>query len=534
MVLTNRLAKNMVCVAVILAAPVCLLGSPPPVFDRWYVVRLGDRPVGWLHAAVSPSKEPSSAPLFTTVTEMAVTIRRGSDQVRVAVKSAFTETAEGRPVEVRFSQTLGQIEVTQTMRFSGRTVQWMRRQGGLEERKELPYPQVPAADHTHPDATGGWLTPAATQQWVRHHIGRGAKEIRYWSMDPSMGLQPYQTRIRVVEREDVQVIGKVVPAVLCERTVSTLPGITTREYLDLDGWAVKSTLSMMPGIALTVVEADQQLATAAVDPPELLASTLIRPNQPIAHPRRLVRAVYELTFDMPNGDSVAVGRALPTAGFQRVLHASPRAARVEVDLGRLADGTNDAPNQAHREATTMLNGQDPQIRALVRQALDGVSDEASIAEKVHTIRRFVHRFIQAKDLSVGLATASEVARTAQGDCTEHAVLLAAMLRGMGVPSRTVSGLIYVERFLNREGVFGYHMWTQAWLEKDTATGGRWVDLDATLGDGAFDAGHIALSTSAMSDTAIGNDLVAMVPIIGRLRVNVLQAKTVGAKPQVLR
>ena len=38
-----------------------------------------------------------------------------------------------------------------------------------------------------------------------------------------------------------------------------------------------------------------------------------------------------------------------------------------------------------------------------------------------------------KDLSVGFATAADVARTAQGDCTEHAVLLAALLRASDIP-----------------------------------------------------------------------------------------------------
>ena len=101
------------------------------------------------------------------------------------------------------------------------------------------------------------------------------------------------------------------------------------------------------------------------------------------------------------------------------------------------------------------------------------------------------------------------------------MLLAAVLRAADVPSRTVSGLIYVDQFAGRQGVFGYHMWTQAWYGGDTV-GGRWVDLDATLGDDTpFDATHIALARSVLADDTMMNDMVNMAPMLGRLSVRVI-------------
>ena len=41
------------------------------------------------------------------------------------------------------------------------------------------------------------------------------------------------------------------------------------------------------------------------------------------------------------------------------------------------------------------------------------------------------------------ATAAEVARSREGDCTEHAVLLAALARARGIPARVAMGLVYV-------------------------------------------------------------------------------------------
>ena len=134
------------------------------------------------------------------------------------------------------------------------------------------------------------------------------------------------------------------------------------------------------------------------------------------------------------------------------------------------------------------------------------------------LREFVSREIANKDLSVGFATASEVIRTKQGDCSEHGVLLAAMLRGAGVPSRVVSGMIYVDQFLDQQNIFGYHMWAQAWID------GKWVDMDATTPNTVFDAAHIAMVASDTDDGNTMNDLVKLAPLIGRLKINVISAR----------
>jgi transglutaminase-like putative cysteine protease len=197
-----------------------------------------------------------------------------------------------------------------------------------------------------------------------------------------------------------------------------------------------------------------------------------------------------------------------------------RTARVVVELGRSGGSAKGAasPGPEYLKASPALDSEDPKVKQLLERAMRGAPSKLTAAEKGERLRQFVHRFIKRKDLSVGMATASEVARTAQGDCTEHAVLLAALLRAAEIPSRTVAGLIYVDEFLGRSAVFGYHMWAEAWI------GGRWVDLDATLDDVPFDAAHIALDMSAMNDPLMSNDLVKLSALIGRVRVHVVQTK----------
>jgi Transglutaminase-like superfamily len=73
-----------------------------------------------------------------------------------------------------------------------------------------------------------------------------------------------------------------------------------------------------------------------------------------------------------------------------------------------------------------------------------------------------------------------------GDCTEDAVVLAALARAAGIPARVASGLVYSRgRYHGAANAFLPHSWVLAWVD------GRWESFDISLE--GFDASHIALS-----------------------------------------
>jgi transglutaminase-like putative cysteine protease len=164
--------------------------------------------------------------------------------------------------------------------------------------------------------------------------------------------------------------------------------------------------------------------------------------------------------------------------------------------------------------TTFVPHDDPGVRELLARAWRR-GEPAGDAARAERLRAFVAGYVTEKDLDTGLGTAAEVAATRSGDCTEHAVLLGALLRAAGVPSRGVFGLIYADDFAGDSAIFGYHMWTQALVD------GRWIDLDATL-DAPFDAAHVALGTWSFEDGAGVRELGRLAELMGRLRIRVLE------------
>ena len=86
---------------------------------------------------------------------------------------------------------------------------------------------------------------------------------------------------------------------------------------------------------------------------------------------------------------------------------------------------------------------------------------------------FVHEYINEKNLDTGWASAVEIAKARSGDCTEHAVLTAAICLASGVPARVAIGYFYVDEFATVRTAFYGHAWTQVWVN------GKWYTVDAT-------------------------------------------------------
>jgi hypothetical protein len=135
----------------------------------------------------------------------------------------------------------------------------------------------------------------------------------------------------------------------------------------------------------------------------------------------------------------------------------------------------------------------------------------------------VFRHISRKNLASGFATASEAAKSKAGDCTEHAVLLCALLRTQGIPARVGSGLLYVPEAGGIRNAYGWHMWTQAIID------GKWIDLDAVLPpDGPrFDASHLLTGWSAADGASLDTDLARIVDLMGDTEIDVC---SINGKP----
>ncbi|MFI4860000.1 MAG: transglutaminase family protein [Phycisphaerales bacterium JB063] len=495
------------CGLVLSTLPVQAQGDEAAAFepyDAWFVMRMNGEKVGYMHTLMAIDAQGR----IVTTTEMRMTIARGAQSLTIEQGSTFVESADFVPIEATSRTLLATIATEQRLVFGADGWELTTSSGGRSNTQALPVPE------------GDWLTPAGAMAYAEAALARGDHEIEMTTFDLSSGTSPVTTVMTREEVGEVEVFGRTVPATRWSATTDLMPGVEMEQWIDGRGQAVRQSVPLMPGMEIEVLLADRALALAEFDAPEVMASTMIRPDRVIENPRRLSRAVYEISgegLDAIDRDQV------PTAGFQVVEWVDEDTMRITIDLSHQTPGPGLGGDAAsYLAATSALDHEDEAVAVLVERSLQdaGRAEGLRVAE---ACRDFVRGFIDAKNLSVGFATASEVARTAEGDCTEHGVLLAAMLRGADIPSRTVTGIVYADQFLGGRDIFGYHMWTQAWIETGEGQG-VWVDLDAAFPGqvNGFDATHIALSTSPQSDDAMVNDMVAMLPLMNGLEIKVIE------------
>jgi hypothetical protein len=175
------------------------------------------------------------------------------------------------------------------------------------------------------------------------------------------------------------------------------------------------------------------------------------------------------------------------------------------------EGLPNPPTDADSAPSSFIQSTDPLIQQMAAQAAAKETDPWKIARALES---FVQRTVKNKNYSQAFATAADVARSLEGDCTEHALLLAALSRARKIPARAAFGLIY---YPPKHG-FAYHMWTEVWIND------RWVPMDATLGLGGIGADHIKLGDSNFAGSSPLTDLLSVVQALGRLELNVLSVE----------
>ncbi|WP_068142194.1 transglutaminase domain-containing protein [Roseimaritima ulvae] len=292
------------------------------------------------------------------------------------------------------------------------------------------------------------------------------------------------------------------------------PAGSVDTYLWIDD-AGETLKTYTPALNLTAYRTDQATATAAVSADRdllSLASIQLQGEARLADPLDVQQVRFRLTATTPSGTampaelpelSAAVGQRVETVADPPSLHVLVRSG-LDTEAAVAAVGPQDLA------ANPLIDFNDRGIAAIVKAL--AVNPTESPRDTVLQTVGFVHEFIQNKDFSRGFAAASEVALDPGGDCTEHAVLLAAILRSRKIPTRVVAGLTYVPTASGAEMM--YHMWNVAYVDDG------WLPIDATLGTIA-PASRIALVTSDLSS---GNEYECLNPILGvmgRLEIEVL-------------
>jgi transglutaminase-like putative cysteine protease len=231
-----------------------------------------------------------------------------------------------------------------------------------------------------------------------------------------------------------------------------------------------------------------------------------------ALPRNPDQVVYRITLPEDKDPANSFARD----DRQQIKNAQGKTFELHIQAIRRPDSTpkDVKAGEEFLKSNYFINCDDEKVQELAREAVAGEKDPWRKSQK---IERWVREHMKIQNYSEAMATADHVARSLEGDCTEYAMLAAAMCRAVEVPSRTAVGLVYA--VIDRRPTLAYHMWTEVWVN------GQWLALDATLGQGSVGADHLKITDHSWHGV---QSVVPLLPVtrvmLGKPEVEVLEIK----------
>lgn len=426
-------------------------GAPPGSTETWYrIVAADGAPIG--HGRSETRRGPDGA---ETVSEQQMLVDNGEGDTRISERRIVREDANGRTVSIS--------EYNRT----GRS--WSRVEARIGPDKAEIVRSTPVDRRS---------ATIALARGVRFDSGLGL--MRGWDRAAAPRL----------EFDNLNVAAMAVEHVVIEPSGTDADGAFTairRRYdglelrgvgrltLEADG-RVRSMTQPMMGTSVTIAVSDRETALKAHSAYRLLQSAMVK--SPYRISPEAMRGRIRFRFAYKDG----LAFPLPETSEQRSV-ASAEGVAVEIcgDCGPGLATDKAALDEALRP-TGWLQSDDPRLKAIARPiARMSTSDARKMALLADKARPYLERIDFA-----GHFSALETLDRRAGDCTEAAVLLAALGRSAGIPTKVASGLVYSrQRYHGVANAFLPHSWTLAYVD------GRWRSFDLALE--AFDSTHIAFT-----------------------------------------
>jgi transglutaminase-like putative cysteine protease len=422
--------------------------------ESWMGIYLQGNKIGYVGSTQVATKLDGKAAFRTTTTNVLKATMLGSD-LDLDIWGESWTSPDGTLVKMTSKLSSGGRTQTFTALRKGNAFLVEMTNGGQKSKKTLTMkPSVRVVD----DATADALKLLA---------GKGeAREV--FVLDPvTVSLVP--NTIRLGKRTRVKVRTNEFTADVVEIVD---PRATTYVYLDSQKRIIKVTgpigMELYPESKSVAMKMEKG-ARIDVDLGESASITLAKPLERASATRRVEYRVSRMDLSRIRTDDHQTVTKDNDSWLVTVHPSAPTSATMAAIKGQKLEFT----------APTMLIPSD--LPAMKKLAAEIIGNAPSVHEAANRVQSFVADKLRSNTGIGVLRDATEVLKTAEGLCRDHAILCATLLRAAGIPTRLVSGLVY------ENGAFYYHAWVEVWQ------GTAWVGYDSTRPAARLSAAHFKLA-----------------------------------------
>jgi hypothetical protein len=458
--------------------------------EHWEKVFITGSPAGFQRLEIHPIEhEGEPAYRFDILSEMKAVQFGTSIFVRVLGDAIMRP--DGTPICVRETVQIGPDTHTFEGTLRGSVLQSTVNVDGTDQPHELVWPEdaifmigVPFSLWSapmRPGETRRLQTFEYQQDMIRHQLR--AKEFESVEIDGQ--------ELELLRIEDDMMIGQA--------------SMSSIYWTDEEGTVVKSSMGDFADSYRTTREEALAVASeSAVDLGFGVSVPVARSLDP-PHETQSVRYLVTLRGEDPS-------EIFPESDFQTVERIDEHSVFITVSAASTSLETDYVASSVEDlEPTQLISSDDPGVLRLAEELSRSETPPQTPVESFQAasdIAQLVHDKMHPA-FGRGLVSAAEAAESLSGDCTEHALLTAAIARSIGLPARAAFGFVYVDQ------AFCFHMWTEIQIQ------GRWIPFDATLSSRGVGAAHIKLAHSSFSTQFPLNELLPTLRILGKIDLEII-------------
>ena len=478
----NIFFRLFTAVILVLCSTLAVLAAPfgridaPPLSERWFGIYVNSERVGFYRQRIDKSGDGYRM--------------EGNGSVRMNVMGFSKEASTHETYLVSKNLALRSFDVDQTVngssshvsgKVSGSTIHMRREANGKFTDKLLRF-----KGEVYPG-------PALNLYPLMRTVAAG-------SIYKIQAFDPEELKIKEIQ---ITVLG-------VDKTAEGLPALKLRNNLYpfvsndiwVDGQGNTLEESVREGLVTTKVEQPKALGPFISDwvlaKKDLIYDfSLVRVEPPLKDPKKLTGLSVEIS---DWNDALPLlqggGQHVEKNGNGRVIFKTGSLVLMP------SNSSVQKPTDAQLKPADKIESDAPEIRVQAKALAVGIKSQEELAKALAswTAERL-------KDTIDDGGSAVESFKSKSGNCQTHARLYTALARAAGIPTRFVSGLVYLEG----KG-FLYHSWAESFI------GDSWVPVDPTYNQLPADPTHLKLFEGHLPA-----DMEPIITIIGRIRIKVLEA-----------
>jgi len=348
----------------------------------------------------------------------------------------------------------------------------------------------------------------------QNKIKKGAV-FHYKILDP-IAYTLSDCRFEVLGKEKRLILGKSYELWHTKSKLSSLVPVVADEWINEKGELYKSEIQTGFMNITSLKMSRQRALEPSAETVDVALSTVIRTQTKLQKPRQIQsmkmklsglseQIISDFPWDGTSQKLIEKREESFVVQTESLIFSEDKALRLPISKEKF---------ESNLESTYFCQSDDPDIKTTAQKIIEKEENSWEAAKK---IADWVRHEIEP-NYDVGFASAKEILKNREGDCSEYTVIFTALCRSVGIPTRANVGIMYGEEF------FAYHMWPEVFVGQWVDLDPKWFCVDPNTGEYYTDATHIKFGRTELDENLFKEMSLSASEIIGKLHIHIIRYK----------